>query len=65
MDVYLLHCPSYYEFRKDSLISGSDASGIPSTSIFEMHPIGLMSLAENLQKYNYKVHIVNVKQTIF
>ncbi len=60
MDVYLLHCPFYYDFRKDYLISGSEGAGVPSTSFFEMYPIGLISLADALQNHNYKVQIVNL-----
>jgi B12-binding domain/radical SAM domain protein len=60
MDVYLIHCPSYFDFREDFLISGSGVAGVPTSSIFEMHPIGLISLADMLQKYNYKVQIINL-----
>ena len=60
MDLYLIHSPSYYDFRKDYMISGSGVAGIPTSSIFEMMPIGLISLAETLQKYNYKVQIINL-----
>ncbi|MHA1294938.1 MAG: TIGR04190 family B12-binding domain/radical SAM domain protein, partial [Promethearchaeota archaeon] len=60
MDLYLIHCPFFYDFRKDFLISGSEGAGVPSTSFFEMYPIGLISLADTLQKHNYKVQIVNL-----
>ncbi len=60
MDLYFIHCPSYYDFRNDFLISGSGVAGVPTTSIFEMHPIGLISLADTLQCSNYKVQIVNL-----
>lgn len=60
MDLYFIHCPSYYDFRKDYLISGSGAAGIPTSSIFEMYPVGLISMADMLQKYNYKVKIINL-----
>ncbi|MHA1440013.1 MAG: cobalamin-dependent protein [Promethearchaeota archaeon] len=42
------------------MISGSGVAGIPTTSIFEMYPIGLISLADILQQNNYKVQIVNL-----
>ncbi|MHA1250058.1 MAG: cobalamin-dependent protein [Candidatus Helarchaeota archaeon] len=60
MDLYLIHCPSYFDFTKDFFISGSGVAGVPTTSIFEMYPIGLISLAETLQKNNYSVRIINL-----
>ncbi|MGQ4872947.1 MAG: TIGR04190 family B12-binding domain/radical SAM domain protein [Promethearchaeia archaeon] len=60
MDLYFIHCPFYFDFRKDFVFSGSENAGIPSTSVFEMYPIGLISLADILQKNNYKVQIINL-----
>jgi len=60
MDLYFIHCPAFYDFRKDFNISGSGVAGVPTTSIFEMHPIGLISLTDTLQKHHYKVQIVNL-----
>ena len=60
MDIHLIHCPSFSEFRENFIISGSGVAGVPTTSIFEMHPIGLISLADTLQQNNYKVQIINL-----
>ena len=33
---------------------------IPSTSIFEMYPIGFMTIAQYLEKHGFSVRIINV-----
>ena len=60
IDVVLLHPPSVYDFRKNSLMFGPIADVIPSTPIFEMYPMGLTTMASVLENEGFNVEIVNV-----
>jgi B12-binding domain/radical SAM domain protein len=59
-DLILLHAPSVYDFRKKTILYGPVSDLIPPSSIFEMYPIGLTSIAEYLERYGYQVRIVNL-----
>ena len=59
-DLILLHAPSVYDFRKQSILYGPVSDVIPSTQIFEMYPIGFMTLMGYLQHHGYSVRIINV-----
>lgn len=59
-DLVLLHPPSVYDFRKSTILYGPVSDVVPSTPIFEMYPIGFVSLAEYLGRRGYRVRIVNV-----
>lgn len=59
-DLVLLHAPSVYDFRKRAIMSGPISDVIPSTSIFEMYPVGFSSISEYLRKRGYTVRIVNL-----
>ena len=59
-DLVLLHPPSVYDFRTKSQIRGPISDVIPSSSIFDMYPIGLTSIAGFLEQFGYKVKIVNL-----
>jgi len=59
-DLVLLHPPSVYDFRKKSIMYGPISDLVPSTPIFEMYPIGFMTISEYLQRYGYSVRIINV-----
>jgi B12-binding domain/radical SAM domain protein len=59
-DLVLLHPPSIYDFRTKSQIRGPISDVIPSSSIFDMYPIGLTSIAGYLEQFGYKVKIVNL-----
>ena len=60
VDLILLHPPSVYDFRKKAVMYGPVSDFIPSTQIFEMYPIGFMTIMEYLERYGYSVRIINV-----
>jgi B12-binding domain/radical SAM domain protein len=60
VDLVLLHAPSVYDFREKAILYGPVADLIPSSSMFEMYPIGLTSIAEYLEAAGYRVRIVNL-----
>ena len=60
IDLVLLHPPSIYDFRKRNILFGPISDVIPSTPIFEMYPLGFVSLAQYLEKNGYKVRIINI-----
>jgi len=59
-DLILLHAPSVYDFRKKAILYGPVSDQIPSSPVFEMYPIGFVSLAEYLERAGYRVRIVNL-----
>jgi len=56
----LLHAPSNYDFRERSIVYGPISDVIPSSPIFEMYPIGFMSIAAYLEKNRISTRIVNI-----
>jgi len=60
IDLILLHPPSVYDFRKKAAIYGPVSDVVPSTPIFEMYPIGFMTMANYLKSSGYSVRIINV-----
>jgi len=60
LDLILLHPPTLYDFRKLPGIHGPISDVVPSTPIFEMYPIGFVSLSEYLERHRLKVRIINV-----
>lgn len=59
-DLVLLHAPSVYDFRINSLLAGPISDVVPSSPVFEMYPIGLTSIADYLERYGLKVRIINI-----
>jgi B12-binding domain/radical SAM domain protein len=59
-DLVLLHAPSVYDFRQKTILYGPVSDLIPSTSVFEMYPIGFASIAEYLERSGYRVRIINL-----
>lgn len=59
-DLVLLHAPSVYDFRKNSILAGPISDVVPSSPVFEMYPIGLTSIADYLERYGLKVKIINI-----
>jgi B12-binding domain/radical SAM domain protein len=59
-DLVLLHPPSVYDFRQKTILYGPVSDLIPSSSMFEMYPIGFTSIAEYLEKAGYRVRIINL-----
>jgi B12-binding domain/radical SAM domain protein len=60
LDLALLHAPSVWDFREEVILEGPLADVIPSTTQFEMYPIGLTSIAAYLEANNYNTRIVNL-----
>lgn len=60
VDLVLLHAPSVWDFRDEFIVQGPLADVIPSTTEFEMYPVGLTSIAAYLEANNYNVRMVNL-----
>jgi B12-binding domain/radical SAM domain protein len=60
LDLVLLHAPSVWDFRDEVIVQGPLADVIPSTTEFEMYPIGLTSIAAYLEANNYNTRLVNL-----
>ncbi|MEF8799210.1 MAG: TIGR04190 family B12-binding domain/radical SAM domain protein [Candidatus Bipolaricaulota bacterium] len=59
-EVVFLHPPSIFDFRERPILWGPINDLVPSKSIFEMYPIGFVSLASTLDKEGFEVRIVNL-----
>jgi len=59
-NLVLLHAPSVYDFRRESILYGPISDVVPSTTVFEMYPIGFTTLAEYLEQHGLRVRIVNL-----
>jgi B12-binding domain/radical SAM domain protein len=59
-DLVLLHAPSVYDFRRESILYGPISDVVPSMPIFEMYPVGFTSMASYLEKNGYRVRIMNL-----
>ena len=60
VDLVLLHAPSVYDFRKRPTMYGPISDVIPSTPIFEMYPLGFVSIVGYLEQNGYKTRIINL-----
>lgn len=59
-DLILLHAPSVYDFRRQSILYGPVSDLVPSTPVFEMYPIGFTTMAEYLERTGFRVRIINL-----
>ncbi len=59
-DLILLHAPSNYDFREHAIMYGPISDVIPSTPIFEMYPIGLVSIGAYLERNGIHTRIINI-----
>jgi len=59
-DLILLHAPSVYDFRKESILYGPVSDLVPSTPVFEMYPIGFTTMAEYLERNGFQTRIINL-----
>ena len=59
-NLILLHAPSVYDFREQSTVYGPVSDVIPSTPIFEMYPLGFVSMIGYLEDHGYRSRIVNL-----
>ncbi len=60
VDLLLLHAPSVYDFRKRAILYGPVSDMIPSSTVFEMYPLGFLTIASYLQHQGMRVRIVNL-----
>jgi len=59
-DLLLLHAPSVYDFRERPTMYGPISDVIPSTPVFEMYPLGFVSMVGYLEQHGYRARIVNL-----
>jgi B12-binding domain/radical SAM domain protein len=59
-DIVFLHAPSVYDFRKKPIFFGPVSDVVPSTPVFEMYPIGFMTISSHLEAAGFKTRIVNL-----
>jgi len=59
-DVVLIHPPSVYDFRDRNIFYGPISDVIPSSPVFEMYPIGFLTMAAYLRRHGYRVRIINL-----
>ncbi|HEX9915126.1 MAG TPA: TIGR04190 family B12-binding domain/radical SAM domain protein [Candidatus Bathyarchaeia archaeon] len=59
-DLILLHPPSVYDFRQRPSMHGPISDVIPSTPIFEMYPLGFVSIMGYMEKHGYHTRIINL-----
>jgi B12-binding domain/radical SAM domain protein len=59
-DLVLLHPPSVFKFRELPLFFGPVSDVVPSSSIFEIYPIGFLTLSDYLTRHDISVRIVNL-----
>ena len=60
LDLVLLHAPSVYDFRERFAMFGPISDVIPSTPIFEMYPLGFVSMVGYLEQHGYHARIINL-----
>jgi B12-binding domain/radical SAM domain protein len=60
LDLLLLHPPSVYDFREKSIFYGPVSDVIPSSTVFEMYPLGFLTMSSYLQQRGMRVRIVNL-----
>ncbi len=59
-DLILLHPPSVFKFRELPLFFGPVSDVIPSSSIFEIYPIGFLTISKYLADHGLSTRIVNL-----
>ena len=59
-EIVFLHPPSIFDFRERPILWGPINDLVPSKSVFEMYPIGFVSLASTLDREGYDTRIINV-----
>src|SRR5580693_8630282 len=59
-DLLLLHAPSVYDFRERAILYGPVSDMIPSSTVFEMYPLGFLTIASYLKDQGMRVRIVNL-----
>jgi B12-binding domain/radical SAM domain protein len=60
MDLLLLHPPSVYDFREQAILYGPVSDMVPSSVMFEIYPIGFLTMANYLEAHGKRVRICNL-----
>lgn len=60
INLLLLHPPSVYDFRKKAIMYGPISDLIPSSPVFEMYPLGFLTITSYLEARGLRVRIVNL-----
>ena len=60
LDLLLLHAPSVYDFREKSIFYGPVSDVIPSSPVFEMYPLGFLTILSYLHERGLNVRIANL-----
>lgn len=60
LDIVLVHAPSLYDFRRFRRHYGPISDVIPSTPVFDMYPLGFLSLVSYLGRRGFRVPILNL-----
>ena len=59
-ELILLHPPSVFNFRERPGFYGPVSDVVPSSSIFEIYPIGFLTMSDYLHRHGISVRIVNL-----
>jgi B12-binding domain/radical SAM domain protein len=59
-DLILLHAPSVYDFRTRPTMHGPISDVIPATPLFEMYPLGWVSMTGYLEQAGIHTRIINI-----
>jgi len=60
LDIVFIHAPTVYDFRKKPIFYGPVSDVVPSSPVFEMYPIGFMTMSTHLEAAGFKTRIVNL-----
>lgn len=60
LDILLIHPPSNYDFRERRVHYGPISDVIPSYPVFDMYPIGFISIVSHLVRQGYRVGVLNL-----
>ena len=59
-DIVFIHAPTVYDFRKKPMFYGPVSDVVPSSPVFEMYPIGFMTMSSHLEAAGFRTRIVNL-----
>lgn len=59
-DLILLHPPSVFKFRESPHFFGPVSDVVPASPVFEIYPIGFLTISGYLDQHNISVRIINL-----
>ena len=59
-DVLLVHPPAFMDFYSRRRYYGPIADVVPSTALFDMYPIGFLSIVTHLARHGFRVGLLNL-----